>query len=157
MKTPSESGIQKRENLKSIQSNFRKPPHVGSIHSRGSWTELFWGMTYSEKLRDPRWQRKRLEVLQAADFKCEFCGDGTQTLHVHHLKYTGEPWEAPLKDLECLCEYHHEQREQMGGIIMEVIVSKSRASRAAHLLRVMNRRFDAGMTDSLERMIASLE
>jgi len=41
-------------------------------------------MTYAEKLRDPRWQRRRLEKLDAADFHCESCGDGESTLHVHH-------------------------------------------------------------------------
>lgn len=63
--------------------------------------------TYAEKLKDPRWQRKRLEVLNHSGWMCEICGDTTQTLHVHHLGYEPgkEPWEH--EHLVCLCEEHH--------------------------------------------------
>ncbi len=64
-------------------------------------------MTYSEKLRNPKWQRKRLEILQRDNFKCCLCGDEETELHVHHLKYTGEPHEAPNKDLQTLCAHCH--------------------------------------------------
>lgn len=30
---------------------------------------------YSQKLLDPRWQRKRLEILQRDDFTCQVCSD----------------------------------------------------------------------------------
>jgi len=30
--------------------------------------------SYADKLKDPRWQRKRLEILQREDFNCEACG-----------------------------------------------------------------------------------
>lgn len=66
---------------------------------------------YIEKLRDPRWQKRRLEVFEAAKFSCECCGDTKRTLHVHHLRYVKcEPWEAKDEDLECLCEVCHEFR-----------------------------------------------
>ena len=54
-------------------------------------------MTYSEKLKDPRWQRKRLEVLNRANFSCEKCQDHASTLHVHHKYYVSNrlPWEYP--------------------------------------------------------------
>lgn len=68
---------------------------------------------YSEKLKDPRWQRKRLGVLERAEWKCECCGDDKETLQVHHLIYSkGEPWDAPDDTLECLCESCHESREE---------------------------------------------
>lgn len=71
-------------------------------------------MTYSEKLKDPRWQRKRLEVLSAAGFKCEECGDGTATLHVHHCYYEKGlmPWEYPDEALKCVCEFCHKERQE---------------------------------------------
>jgi len=52
-------------------------------------------MTYSEKLKDPRWQRKRLEVMQRDDFTCRNCGAKDKTLHIHHVRYLKgfEPWE----------------------------------------------------------------
>jgi hypothetical protein len=64
-------------------------------------------MTYSEKLKDPRWQKKRLEVLEENEWRCEVCFDDAQTLHVHHDKYIGEPWETPNEYLFVLCEECH--------------------------------------------------
>lgn len=67
---------------------------------------------YSEKLKDPQWQKKRLQVMERAGWKCQSCGDAKETLCVHHLVYSkGEPWDAPDETLECLCETCHENRE----------------------------------------------
>lgn len=68
--------------------------------------------SYAEKLRDPRWQKKRLEVMHRADFACEECSDKENTLHVHHCLYvTGkEPWDYPISELRCLCERCHDER-----------------------------------------------
>jgi len=69
-------------------------------------------MKYEDKLRDPRWQRKRLEVMAAADWKCQDCGDGKEELHVHHLLYSGdrEPWEYANSGLLCTCDTCHKIR-----------------------------------------------
>lgn len=64
-------------------------------------------MNYKQKLLDPRWQRKRLEILQRDDFKCRFCNNHENTLHVHHLSYQGNPWETPNEHLLTLCEDCH--------------------------------------------------
>lgn len=50
---------------------------------------------YSEKLRDPRWQRKRLLILERDEWTCQFCGADDVTLHVHHKFYIPdrEPWD----------------------------------------------------------------
>jgi hypothetical protein len=66
-------------------------------------------MTYKEKLRDPRWQRKRLEILSRDDFKCRLCGLGVETLHVHHKYYDKgkEPWDYDERALITLCESCH--------------------------------------------------
>lgn len=63
---------------------------------------------YEKKLRDPRWQKKRLEVFEAADWKCADCGDTKEELHAHHTGYDGrEPWDYPLVNLLCLCDTCH--------------------------------------------------
>ena len=67
-------------------------------------------MDYSKKLKDPRWQRLRLEVMERDGFRCTRCRDAKSTLHVNHLKYTGDPWEAPMEHLETLCETCHKWR-----------------------------------------------
>jgi hypothetical protein len=66
--------------------------------------------TYWEKLKDPRWQKKRLEVLEANEFTCQCCFDTESTLHVHHKEYFKgrEPWEYEIKQLAVLCEACHE-------------------------------------------------
>ena len=78
---------------------------------------FYWSfaMKYSEKLRDPRWQRKRLEVMEAAGFRCRWCEDETETLNVHHSYYEKglEPWEYPNDSLHCLCESCHSARHEL--------------------------------------------
>ncbi len=70
-------------------------------------------MTYSEKLKDPRWQKKRLEILNRDEFTCRLCGDDKLTLHVHHICYNGNPWEANSDRLITLCEACHEEETDL--------------------------------------------
>jgi hypothetical protein len=64
---------------------------------------------YLELLRDPRWQRKRLEILERDGWECTFCGDTKTTLHVHHRYYKRgkKPWEYDDEALTTLCETCH--------------------------------------------------
>jgi len=65
---------------------------------------------YAEKLLDPRWQKKRLEILERDGWQCQYCGDTKTTLHVHHHFYdkTGDPWEMASHLLVTLCAPCHE-------------------------------------------------
>lgn len=67
---------------------------------------------YQEKLKDPRWQRCRLEIMQSANWKCEDCGDGSEELALHHLSYSQDrdPWEYPANNFRCLCRTCHTLR-----------------------------------------------
>jgi hypothetical protein len=80
--------------------------------------------TYSEKLRNPKWQRKRLEILQRDDFTCKLCGDKETELHVNHLKYTGEPQDAPNEDLETLCKVCHALKHSLDELHIIKTASK---------------------------------
>lgn len=64
---------------------------------------------YSKKLLDPQWQKKRLEILNRDEFKCQWCGDVKSTLHVHHKKYENglSPWEYPDESMITLCSRCH--------------------------------------------------
>lgn len=66
---------------------------------------------YKKKFLDPRWQKKRLSILQRDEFSCCRCGDTEQTLHVHHKYYTYgvEPWDYEDELLETLCVICHEE------------------------------------------------
>jgi hypothetical protein len=74
--------------------------------------------SYFEKLKDPRWQKKRLEIMQRAEFGCEWCGVKSETLHVHHGYYERgkEPWDYDYDTLHCLCEGCH---DLAGGLLAE--------------------------------------
>lgn len=64
--------------------------------------------SYLEKLRDPRWQKKRLEILERDDFTCQSCGSSHIELHVHHIEYAkGDPWQVGNQFLATLCKDCH--------------------------------------------------
>lgn len=67
-------------------------------------------MTYKEKLLDPRWQKKRLEILNRDEFTCQICKSKDNTLHIHHRRYIvdRDPWDYPEESLVTLCADCHE-------------------------------------------------
>lgn len=69
---------------------------------------------YFQKLLDPRWQKKRLEVMESRGWACEICYDGDSTLHVHHKQYLKgrEPWEYEQDQLALLCETCHAEQHE---------------------------------------------
>ena len=62
-------------------------------------------MNYKEKLLNPKWQKKRLEVLERDSFTCQICASDTETLHVHRksYKFGNEPWDYDLSNFTTLC------------------------------------------------------
>jgi len=78
--------------------------------------------SYTDLLKHPKWQRKRLEILERAEFKCESCGDAESTLHVHHGYYERDkkPWEYPNESLHCLCEKCHGEAERQRSDFKEL-------------------------------------
>jgi HNH endonuclease len=79
--------------------------------------------SYSELLKDPRWQRRRLEILNRSNFSCERCDSSVKTLNVHHRIYRkgAKPWEYEDSELVSLCvechEAEHRCREQINEAI----------------------------------------
>lgn len=67
--------------------------------------------TYSEKLRDPRWQRRRLELFEKAGWTCAECKTKTETLHAHHgyYKRNTDPWDYPDNTMHVLCSECHSE------------------------------------------------
>jgi len=67
-------------------------------------------MKYIDKFKDPRWQKKRLEIMERAGFKCENCHSDKKTLNIHHGYYDKgyDPWDYNNETLWCLCEECHE-------------------------------------------------
>lgn len=81
-------------------------------------------MNYSEKLKDPRWQRKRLEIFERDSWLCQSCGRPDITLQVHHLKYLKdtEPWDYENSFLITYCEVCHETEHLIGAKINESLI-----------------------------------
>lgn len=67
--------------------------------------------TYSDKLKDPRWQKRRLKVLEYAHWRCQICGANRETLHCHHSYYTKgrEPWQYPDGAIIAVCDPCHDK------------------------------------------------
>jgi len=85
--------------------------------------------SYSEKLKDPRWQKKRLEILDRDKWTCKICGETEITLHVHHIFYLPkiEPWDVPSGFLLTVCEDCHfnkndEEYHPMDSLVEQVDV-----------------------------------
>ena len=72
-------------------------------------------MSYAEQLRHPNWQRKRLQMLEGANWTCQMCGAKEDTLHVHHKQYfKGRmAWEYAPAELLVLCETCHQYEHDL--------------------------------------------
>lgn len=71
-------------------------------------------MTYSQKLRDPKWQKKRLLILERDGWKCCACGADDKNLQVHHLIYRKiDPWAYPDEAYQTLCGDCHKERQAL--------------------------------------------
>ena len=91
-----------------------------SIYARSKMTPK---KTYAEKLKDPRWQKKRLAIFERDNWTCQGCGATDKTLHVHHIFYEDdtEPWDSDDNSLITLCEDCHEEATTIlrKGIILK--------------------------------------
>jgi hypothetical protein len=78
---------------------------------------------YSEILKDPRWQKKRLEIMSRDGFKCVNCEASDKTLHVHHLRYLKgkKPWEHGDENLQTLCVDCHATESVVDERLKEAI------------------------------------
>lgn len=78
----------------------------------------FW-----EHYKRPEWQRKRLEVMEAAGFACQECCAEDKTLNAHHTYYVAgrKPWDYPLEAFRCLCLDCHEFHHNLAGKLKAII------------------------------------
>lgn len=81
---------------------------------------------YSERLKDPRWQKKRLQIMERDRFTCRLCSDTETTLNVHHLFYEkgADPWDYPDSSLLTVCEPCHEDLHisRFGESLLEALI-----------------------------------
>jgi len=84
-------------------------------------------MTYSDKLKSPRWQRKRLEIMQRDNFKCCICDNVEKELNVHHLYYIKDtdPWDYDDECYVTLCVDCHNHVHTVMTKIVALIAFKA--------------------------------
>lgn len=75
---------------------------------------------YHTLLRNPKWQRRRLEIFERDGWRCRSCQDDQAELQVHHRWYAAGkmPWEYPDEVLLTLCKSCHEHISQGRGPTM---------------------------------------
>lgn len=79
-------------------------------------------MTYRDKLRDPRWQRKRLQIFERDGWACCICHRKDQNLQVHHLVYSKrDPWDYPSHVYQTLCDHCHDERQEITDKIVDAV------------------------------------
>jgi len=85
-------------------------------------------MTYAEKLKDVRWQQKRLKIFERDNWTCRYCqlSDGGlhgESLHAHHLvyKWNFDPWDYHNDYIITLCSKCHENEEYDKKFFKEMI------------------------------------
>lgn len=107
---------------------------------------------YQKKLLDPRWQKKRLQVLERDQWMCQICCDSESTLHVHHKFYTkGEPWDIPLNGLVALCEVcHQEETDTLKDSQKELIEGFSKFGATSYQFSLLGELFSVAAERGIE-------
>lgn len=85
-------------------------------------------MNYLEQLQHPKWQKKRLEILNRDNFKCQSCSSEIKSLHVHHFSYNKNPWDVDNDYLITLCNDCHSDEEILKLRLFDVFKSISKNS-----------------------------
>lgn len=112
-------------------------------------------MTYAEKLKDPRWQKKRLHILELDEWTCRSCGSTTKTLNIHHALYRkfANPWDYPDWDLITLCEDCHEKHEAIKGDVARAMCSANPAAVQVFCLELS--KLEAGLSTEVLQSVAN--
>ena len=110
-------------------------------------------LTYSEQLKHPNWQRRRLETLERHGWQCSDCGDADKTLHVHHKHYfKGRmAWEYSDDELTVLCESCHSNQHRIEDLLKEVLMGQEPVFYAPLLAGLHRFEVDPGVIEELRQ------
>lgn len=97
---------------------------------------------YAEQLKSPKWQKKRLEILERDNWTCQLCNGTEEQLHVHHTIYLPNrmAWEYENIHLVALCHAcHADEKEAMEEQTSSLIsVLKGRGYLSSHTWALAN-------------------
>lgn len=80
-------------------------------------------MNYSELLKSPEWQKKRLEIFSRDNWTCQCCKSKSKQLQAHHIYYERglKAWEYDNEVIVTLCDDCHNnihgQINKISGLI----------------------------------------
>ena len=127
-----------------------------------SWGELFLDSmenkkNYSELLRSPLWQKKRLKILERDGFTCQHCGSRERELQVHHRVYHkgAKPWEYDDSELITLCNQCHEVETEVKNQHYQEFMYICDLSRKIGLSELFIEQLFAVVISSLESICAN--
>ncbi len=93
--------------------------------------------------KDPRWQKKRLKIMERDNFKCTSCQTPDKTLNVHHCvtyRKNTKPWEYEDEELITLCEDCHKQLSQYIKDCNQIVLNNCRGIEIGfHFWNILNR------------------
>jgi hypothetical protein len=92
---------------------------------------------YTELLKDPRWQKMRLEIFTRDNWECQICHSKESTLNIHHTyykKWGTPPWDYPDESLITLCEQCHEiEGQELSELTHDfILILKQRGYMSRH-------------------------
>ena len=103
-----------------VSDHHRSPPYFNGLGG----LEMKKRKDYSSQRLDPRWQKRRLEIMNRDNFECQECGDKEKTLNVHHVYYTdgADVWDYPDSALVTLCCDCHEFEHQTSRVVEKELI-----------------------------------
>lgn len=81
---------------------------------------------FFDQYKDPRWQKKRLEIMERDEFSCQCCYETESELNVHHRKYIKDKkiWEYNNDQLVTLCDNCHKEvhitKDRINDLISDI-------------------------------------
>lgn len=110
--------------------------------------------SYSDKLKDPRWRKRRCEIFEAKGSNCTDCGcsGDDEPLQVHHLHYLRgkEPWEYGDDYLIPVCNSCHYNRQTIEAEAKEeiaLVFGQTNIWRVYSLMKALRNMRGAGSSD----------
>lgn len=97
-------------------------------------------MDYKEQIKSPKWQKRRLEIMEKDNFTCQLCGDTETMLNVHHLSYHRDRniWEYEDWELMTLCENcHKDEHSSLDDINSYIESIKSKGATIREIVAVL--------------------
>lgn len=95
--------------------------------------------------KDPRWQKKRLKIMERDEFACVSCNSKDNTLNVHHnvpYRKNTKPWEYEDDELVTLCEECHREITEIVDYCRLIVMSRCYCVDSANEMKTIMEEID---------------